>query len=43
MNPPSIDDTTFKMFKDIFSLSITTEQLDQLHFLEVANEKEKQQ
>ena len=43
MNPPSTDDTTFEMFKDIFSLGITTEQMNQLHFLEVANEKEKQQ
>ena len=43
MNLPSTDDTTFEMFKDIFSLGITTEQMNQLHFLEVANEKEKQQ
>lgn len=43
MNLPSTDDTTFEMFRDIFSLGITTEQLNQLHFLEVANEKEKQQ
>jgi len=42
MNPPSTDDTAFEMFKDIFSLGITTEQLNQLHFLEV-DKKEKQQ
>lgn len=35
MNPPSTDDTTFEMFKDIFSLGITTEQLNQIHLLEV--------
>jgi hypothetical protein len=42
MNPPRTDDTTFEMFKDIFSLGITTEQLNQLHSFEV-DKKEKQQ
>ena len=37
-----MNDTVFQMFKDVFSLGITTQQLNQLHLLEVDKEEKQQ-